>query len=157
MKEIINIILLMILGIVYLVAFTKIISAFLNKFATQRNNAIVTLFVSAIACAGIIIIDISKAVTDAFGFFYENAQIAGAIGFTVLLFIGSWIFSLLLFYGSFFLVSLITKEDEKVELNKNNIELALVHGAVLIIIALLLGPALSQFAVSLIPYPKLPF
>jgi hypothetical protein len=54
-------------------------------------------------------------------------------------------------------VSLITKEDEKVELNKNNIELALVHGTILIIIAFLVGPALSQFAASFIPYPKLPF
>ncbi len=157
MKEIINIILLVILGIIYLVAFIKIISASLNKLITQRNNAIVILFVAAIACAGIVIIEISKAITDAFGFFYDNSQIAIAIGFTVLLFIGSWIFSLLLFHTSFFIVSFITKEDEKVELNKNNIELALIHGTVLVIIAFLIGPALSQFAVSLIPYPKLPF
>ena len=133
MKEIINIILLMILGIVYLVAFTKIISAFLNKLTTQRNNAIITLFISAIAAAGIVVIDISKVISDAF------------------------LFSFLFFHGSFFLVSLITKDDEKVELNKNNIELALVHGTILIIIAFLVGPALSQFAASFIPYPKLPF
>ena len=157
MKEIINIILLMILGIVYLVAFTKIISAFLNKLTSQRNNAIITLFVSAIAASGIVIIDISKVISDAFQFFWDNSQIALAIGFTLLLFIGSWIFSLLLFHGSFFLVSLITKEDEKVELNKNNIELALVHGVIIIIIAFLIGPALSQFASIFIPKPELPF
>ena len=92
MKEIINIILLMILGIVYLVAFTKIISAFLNKLTSQRNNAIITLFVSAIAAAGIVVIDISKVISDAFQFFWDNSQIALAIGFTLLLFIGSWIF-----------------------------------------------------------------
>ena len=147
----------MILGIVYLVAFTKIISAFLNKLTSQRNNAIITLFVSAIAASGIVIIDISKVISDAFQFFWDNSQIALAIGFTLLLFIGSWIFSLLLFHGSFFLVSLITKEDEKVELNKNNIELALVHGVIIIIIAFLIGPALSQFASIFIPKPELPF
>ena len=157
MKELINTILLMILGIVYLVAFTKIISAFLNKLTTQRNNAIITLFISAIAAAGIVVIDISKVISDAFQFFWDNSQIALALGFTLLLFIGSWIFSLLLFHGSFLLVSLITKEDEKVELNKNNIELALVHGVIIIIVAFLIGPALSQFSASFIPYPKLPF
>jgi len=157
MKEIINILLLLILGIAYLVAFTKIISGFLNKITTQRNNAIITLFISAIAAAGIVIIDISKVISDAFSFFWDNSQIALAIGFTLLLFIGSWIFSLLLFHGSFFLVSLITKEDEKVELNKNNIELALVHGVIIIIIAFLIGPALSQFASIFIPKPELPF
>ena len=157
MKEIINILLLLILGITYLVAFTKIIAGFLNKIAAQRNNAIITLFVSAIGAAGVVIIDISKVISDAFQFFWDNSQIALALGFTLLLFIGSWIFSLLLFHGSFLLVSLITKEDEKVELNKNNIELALVHGVIIIIVAFLIGPALSQFSASFIPYPKLPF
>lgn len=157
MKEIINIVLLLILGIAYLVTFTKIISGFLNKIATQRNNAIITLLISTIAAAGIVVIDISKVIADAFVFFYGNSKIGIAIGFTFMLFIASWIFSLLLFHGSFFLVSFITKEDEKVELNKNNIELALVHGTILIIIAFLIGPALSQFAASFIPYPKLPF
>ena len=52
---------------------------------------------------------------------------------------------------------MITKENEKIELQANNIELSLIHGVVLLVLSFLIGPALNQLANSLIPYPELPF
>ena len=157
MKEFLNILLLLILGIVYVVSFTKVISSFLNKIVQQRNNAIIALYLAAIGSAGVILIDISKIITDAFIFFFEAGNIGKSIGYTALFFIGAWVYSLAQFHLSFFLVSLLSKENEKIQLNNNNIEIALVHGIVLIILSFLVGPALSTFASSFIPYPELPF
>jgi hypothetical protein len=40
---------------------------------------------------------------------------------------------------------------------KNNVEIALVHAAVLLMLSLMIAPALSSFAGGFIPYPVLPF
>jgi len=157
MKEFLNILLLLILGIVYLISFTKVISAHLNKMVAQRNNAVIALYLSVIASAGIILIDVSKVISDAFTFFYDSNNIGKGILFSGLFFVGAWIYSFAQFHLSFLVVSLLTKENEKTELNNNNIENAMLHGVVLIILAFLVGPSLSALASSFIPYPELPF
>lgn len=157
MKEFLNILLLLILGIVYLISFTKVISAHLNKMVAQRNNAVIALYLSVIASAGIILIDVSKVISDAFTFFYDSNNIGKGILFSGLFLVGAWIYSFAQFHLSFLVVSLLTKENEKTELNNNNIENAMLHGVVLIILAFLVGPSLSALASSFIPYPELPF
>lgn len=56
MKEFLNILILLLLGITYLVSFTKVISSHLNKLVSQRNNAIIALYLSVIASSGIVLI-----------------------------------------------------------------------------------------------------
>jgi hypothetical protein len=107
--------------------------------------------------AGLVLFDISKTMTDAYNFFYEQNSLGSAFLYLGLYFVGAWGFSIGLFHASFFLVSKLTKEDEKAALAANNVEIALVHSAVLLMLSLMIAPALSSFAGSFIPYPELPF
>lgn len=157
MKELLNVLLLVLLGVVYLMSFTKIQEAYFNKLTTTRTNAISILYISSILAAGLVLFDISKTMTDAYNYFYDKDDFGSAFLYLGLYFVGAWVFSFGLFRSSFFLVSRLTKEDEKSELMNNNIELALVHAAVLLILSLMVAPALSSFAGSFIPYPELPF
>jgi hypothetical protein len=157
MKEIINISILLILGISYLTVYIKVQSAYFNKLSVQRNNAITYLFLASLLAAGIILIDISKSMSDAYSFFYDKGQISMALLYQLLYVICAWLISWGMFHFSFILTSIASKENEKVELASNNIELALIHGVILTVLSFLIGPALNQFATSLIPYPELPF
>lgn len=157
MKEIINIALLIIFGVLYLTSFTKIQSMYFNKIWKVRSNAITILYLGSILSAGIVLIDISKSMNDAYSYFYDQDQFVNALFFLFLYFIGAWVFSLGLFHSSFILVSIITKENEQNELSNNNSELALVHAAIIILLSLVVAPTLAQLASSFIPYPELPF
>jgi hypothetical protein len=157
MKEVINIVLLLVLGIFYMVGMAKIIGKYINSFGAARNNAITVLYIAAISASGIILVNISKVITDAFIFFYDQKSVFKAIAFTLGYFIGAGVFYIGFFYLSFIITSLLTKEKEKESIKNNNVELALIHGALLIVISFLVGPALSNWAASFIPYPDLPF
>ncbi|MEY4141768.1 MAG: hypothetical protein RL110_1140 [Bacteroidota bacterium] len=157
MKEFLNILILLFFGITYLVSFTKVISAHLNKLVSQRNNAIIALYLSVVASSGIILIEVSNAISDAFMFFYDAGGIGNSLLYSTLFFLGAWAYSFAQFHLSFLIVSFLTKEDEKSALNSNHMEVALLHGVVLVILAFLVGPSLSALASSLIPYPELPF
>ncbi len=157
MKEIINIVLLLVLGIFYIISFSKVISRYINSFAPARNNAVTVLYISGIAASGIILIDISKVITDSFIYFYDQQAVGNAILYNLSYFVGSWGFSIGFFFFSFVLTSFLTKENEKEALKNNHVELALVHGTLLIILSFLVGPALTNWAFSFIPYPELPY
>lgn len=156
MKEFINLIIIVLLSIVYLVMYTKIQQQFFNKKFALKNNALTILFLSSLLSSGIVLIDISKAISDAFNFYYSDNLFFGAI-FSVLFFAGAFGFSLGLFHLSFSLTSFLTKEDERTELLNNNIELSIIHSLVIVILALVIAPALLQLFSSFIPYPDRPF
>jgi len=156
MRELANIILLIVFGIFYLTSFTKVQTAFFNRFSV-RNNASIILFISSILASGIVLIDISKVMTEAFVFFYDHNELSKAFIYLFLYSVGAWLFSWALFRASFFLVSVITKENEHDELAKNNVELSLMHGVILVLLSFVVAPSLSELGASFIPYPKLPF
>jgi hypothetical protein len=157
MKEILNIILLLVLGIAYLTINIKVQTVFFNKLSPTRNNSITYLFLASLLASGIVLIDISKSMSDAYSFFYDKGQIGMAGMFQLIYVTCSLLLSWGLFHFSFVLTSMITKENEKIELQANNIELSLIHGVILLVLSFLIGPALNQLANSLIPYPELPF
>jgi hypothetical protein len=156
MREIANILLLILFGIAYLTSYTKVQTAFFNRFS-NRNNAYSILFIASVLSSGIVLIDISKVMTEAFLFFYDQKNLVNAFIYLLLYFTGAWFFSWLLFRSSFFLVSIISKENELEELSKNNVELSLIHSSIIILLAFVVAPSLSEMAASFIPYPKLPF
>ena len=51
----------------------------------------------------------------------------------------------------------VLPENEKIELDKNNIELACLHTIVLLILTIVITPALIALASQFIPYPEMPF
>jgi hypothetical protein len=157
MKEIINLILLIVLGILYLTSYTKIQIRYFNNIYTARNNAITIIYLASVFSSGLILLDISKVMSDAFSFYYSSHNLTNGILFIGLYFILAWGVSFGLFHTSFKMVSLLTKEKEKEELKNNNVELALIHACILIILSLIIASPLSQFCASLIEYPELPF
>jgi hypothetical protein len=155
--QLIVVFLLVILAIVYLSLFIKVQTLFFNKKIVTKNNATTILFIASLLAAGIVLFDISKAITDAFNYYVQEKKYGDGIISISLYFIGAWIFSLSIFRLSFFIVSSFTKEDEIQELTKNNVELSLIHSFILIILSFIVAPALSDLAISFIPYPKMPF
>jgi hypothetical protein len=149
--------LLVILAIIYLALFTKVQTVFFNKKIVTKNNATTILFIASLLSSGIVLFDISKAISEAFNFFVKEKKYLEAVINISLYFVGAWIFSWCIFRLSFFMVSSFTKEDEIYELKNNNVELSLIHGFILIILAFIVSPALSDLALSFIPYPKMPF
>ena len=155
--QLIVVFLLVILAIVYLSLFTKVQTLFFNKKIVTKNNSTTILFIASLLAAGIVLFDISKAMTDAFNYYVQEKKYGEGILSISLYFVGAWLFSWSIFRLSFFIVSAFTKEDEIQELKKNNVELSLIHSFILLIISFVVAPALSDLAISFIPYPKMPF
>lgn len=156
MKELINVFVIIMLGIIYLVTFTKIQQYYFNKKYVIKNNALTILMLASIIASGIILIDISTAISEVYNYFYDFNLKKGILYMSAF-FLLSFIISLCLFHVTFLSVSLLTKEQEKEELIKNNIELSLIHSITLIILSFVIAPALLAFFTSFIPYPELPF
>ena len=156
MKELYNLLIVIILCVVYLVAYSKVQLVFFNRKFGIRTHAISILYLSSILSGGIILLDISKVISDAFVFFYGQS-LWKTVQYTMLFFVGAFIFAWVLFFISFSVTSLLTKENEKSEFIKNNIELALLHSIVLILISLIVAPSLLHYFTTFIPYPERPF
>lgn len=157
-NEILNLILLLALGIVYLFFFAKIQHLFFQKFSqTNKNNAILIVFIASLISASINLIHIAELTTNANIFFLKINDYTSALIYSLSYFGGMWFFSIVFFRLSFLVTGLLTKEKEEDELIKNNIELALIHAIILIALSFVIAPALIQIASEFIPYPKMPF
>jgi hypothetical protein len=147
-----NLALIILVGIGYLFSFAQVISYRLNKMVTPKNSAMLVLFFSAIIAAGINLYNVSEAASNAFIFFMDRKDIVKGILYFLGFNLGMWLFSLLFYLVSFFIVGILTPGDEKLELKRGNMELAGMHGIILVI-----APALTALATQFIPYPELPF
>ena len=157
-SEIINLLSLLVLGLLYLFFFAKIQHIFFKKLSqTNKNHAVLIVFVASLIAASINLIHISELTANANRFFLKSGDFVNAIVFSLSYFSGMWVFSLILFRLSFFVVGLLTPENEEDELMKNNVELALIHAIILIVLSFVIAPALIQIASEFIPYPKMPF
>jgi hypothetical protein len=157
-SQTISLIILLLLGITYLYAFSKVQNRFLQHLSQPRKNiAVMILFFSSLVSAAVNMINAASLSSDAITYFQKSSSYLNIIFFSFSFFTISWIFSLALFRLSFLVVGLLTPENEDDELIKNNIELAILHAVILISIAIMLAPALVKIEAQFIPYPKLPF
>jgi hypothetical protein len=157
-KEIINLILLLTLGILYLFLFAKVQHLFFKKYSQiNKNQAILIIFIASLISASINLIHISELAANANLFFLQTDDYLNTLIYSLSYYLGMWIFSLVFFRFSFLITALLTKEKEEDELIKNNIELALIHAVILIALSYVIAPSLIQIASKFIPYPKLPF
>jgi uncharacterized membrane protein YjfL (UPF0719 family) len=148
---------LTILSIFYLFTFARVQSNFFDKYLEEKNAAILIVFGSSLLAAGINLNHISDTSSDAMRFLISQNEWAKAIGFALLFFAGMWIFSYLLFRITFFITGFLTPESELNELRKNNIEIALVHAIIILVLSFVLAPAITRVASHFVPYPTLPF
>ena len=148
---------LTILSIFYLFTFARVQSNFFDKYLVEKNAAILIVFGSSLLAAGINLNHISDTSSDAMRFLISQNEWAKAIGFALLFFAGMWIFSYVLFRVTFFITGFLTPESELNELRKNNIEIALVHAIIILVLSFVLAPAITRVASHFVPYPTLPF
>ena len=148
---------LTILSIFYLFTFARVQSNFFDKYLEEKNGAILIVFGSSLLAAGINLNHISDTSSDAMRFLISQNEWAKAIGFALLFFAGMWIFSYVLFRVTFFITGFLTPESELNELRKNNIEIALVHAIIILVLSFVLAPAITRVASHFVPYPTLPF
>lgn len=148
---------LTILSIFYLFTFARVQSNFFDKYLEEKNAAILIVFGSSLLAAGINLNHISDTSSDAMRFLISQNEWAKAIGFALLFFAGMWIFSYVLFRITFFITGFLTPESELNELRKNNIEIALVHAIIILVLSFVLAPAIARVASHFVPYPTLPF
>jgi hypothetical protein len=156
-NNVINLLCLLILGIIYIFTFSKVQDLFFSKITKPKNQASIILFIASIASACVNLFHISAAASDALLFFLEHDNILKGILFATGFFAGAWIFSLLFFRLSFFIIGNLTPENEVDELVKNNKEIAWLHAVIIIALTFVISPPLSKIATSLIPYPQMPF
>ena len=148
---------LTILSIFYLFTFAQVQSNFFDKYLEEKNAAILIVFGSSLLAAGINLNHISDTSSDAMRFLISQNEWAKAIGFALLFFAGMWIFSYVLFRITFFITGFLTPESELNELRKNNIEIALIHAIIILVLSFVLAPAITRVASHFVPYPTLPF
>lgn len=148
---------LTILSIFYLFTFARVQSNFFDKYLEEKNAAILIVFGSSLLAAGINLNHISDTSSDAMRFLISQNEWVKAIGFALAFFAGMWIFSYLLFRITFFITGFLTPESELNELRKNNIEIALVHAIIILVLSFVLAPAITRVASHFVPYPSLPF
>ena len=157
-SEIINLLVLLVLGLFYLFFFAKMQHVFFQKLSQpKKNNAVLIVFVASLISASINLTHIADLTSDAIRFFLKSEDYLTALLFSVSYFAGMWIFSLVFFRLSFIVVGLLTPENEEDELMKNNIEIAAIHAIILIALSFVISPALIQIASEFIPYPKTPY
>ena len=148
---------LTILSIFYLFTFARVQSNFFDKYLEEKNAAILIVFGSSLLAAGINLNHISDTSSDSMRFLISQNEWAKAIGFALLFFAGMWIFSYVLFRITFFITGFLTPESELNELRKNNIEIALIHAIIILVLSFVLAPAITRVASHFVPYPTLPF
>ena len=148
---------LTILSIFYLFSFARVQSNFFDKYLEEKNAAILIVFGSSLLAAGINLSHISDTSSDAMRFLLSQNDCARSFGFALAFFAGMWIFSYLLFRITFLITGFLTPESELNELRKNNIEIALVHAIIILVLSFVLAPAMTRIASHFVPYPTLPF
>lgn len=157
-SQTISLIILLLLGITYLYAFSKVQNRFLQHLSQPRKNiAVMILFFSSLTAAAVNMIYAAGLSSDAITYFQKSSSFLNIIFFSISFFSISWVFSLALFRLSFLIVGFLTPESEDNELIKNNIELSILHAIILLSITIMLAPALVKIEAQFIPYPKIPF
>ena len=127
------------------------------KSAEPHSFAFITVFTAAMISASVNLYCIADITSDAVSFFLSQKAYLKSFIYAVSFFSGMWLFSLILFHSSFFIISGLTTQNEKTELEANNMELALIHAVILVTLSFIISPALISIAGEFIPYPKTPF
>ena len=153
--KIVNLVILLLLGMVYLYTFILVVK---SRFTSKEPHtaAYITIFTAALIASSVNLYAVADISSDAISFFLEQKSYIKAAIYALSFFTGTWIFSLILFHGSFLFVSGFTSLDEKQALEANNMELALMHAIILITLSVIISPALMSIASEFIPYPKTP-
>ena len=140
---------------IYLYAIYKLILIIIKP--NLKNTASTLLRVGFLVSSAVNLYAICQSIIDSLEFYISKNEFLEAAIFSFGAAVAIFLISLILIRGSFYIISIFTKEDEMVEINNNNIELVLIHITIIITITALIAPVLANFAESFISFPTVPF
>lgn len=155
-NQILNLLVVLIVTLCYLIISIKLLNNFFFRISKPLTNATLLLFSAVLGGFGLTLFQFSGVATNAMYFYASNGSIVTGIWFWVLFSFIALGFSFGVFYFSFYFVGLLTQENEKAELAKNNYYIAALHAVVFILICLMVAKPLADVANSMVSYPKFP-
>ena len=153
--ETINVIIAALVTIFYLMLATRILSSFYRRITNPLNHATGILLIFTLIGFGINLHDFSEIAVSSFFFYTSTGNWFYAISFYLLFALIAFVFSFILFRFSFLLMNMTTPENEKAELGKNNIILALTHGVVYVLLCYILSSPITILANTMIGYSNI--
>ncbi|MCE2712685.1 MAG: hypothetical protein LW688_09115 [Cryomorphaceae bacterium] len=154
--ELVNLLVSLIIAVVYMIGAIKVIKPFFSKISSPMTTATGVLFLGVVFGFGIILNDFSEIASSAFYYNYQKSELGMGIYYWILFTAISFAFSYAVFHLSFKLIDLVTTENEKTELAKNNFSIAGLHVVVFISICLVVSKPLIAWANGLVNFPVFP-
>jgi hypothetical protein len=155
-NQILNLLVVLIVTLCYLIIAIKFLNNFFFRISRPLTNAILLLYSAVLFGFGLTLFQFSGVATNAMYFYSSNGSVITGIWFWVLFSFLALGFSSGVFYFTFYFLGLLTQENEKAELAKNNFYIAALHSVVFILICLMVAKPLADLANSLVSYPKFP-
>lgn len=155
-NQILNLVVVLIVTLIYLIISIKVLNNFFFKLTKPLTNASLLLYSAVLFGFGLTLFQFIGVATNALYFYASNGSIITGLWFWVIFAFSALGFSYGVFLFTFYFVGLLTQENEKAELAKNNYYIAALHSVVFILICLMLAKPLADLANSMVSYPKFP-
>lgn len=155
-NQLLNLFLVLIFTLIYVIASIKYLTSFFYRISKPMTNATLLLFCSVLFGFGLTLYHFSDIATNAMYFYASKGSIFNGIWYWILFSLFAFVFSIGMFYFTFYLIGLLTQENEKAELSKNNFYIAALHSIVFLILCLMVSKPLVDFANTMVDYPKFP-
>lgn len=155
-NQILNLVVVLIVTLIYLIISIKVLNNFFFKLTKPLTNASLLLYSAVLFGFGLTLFQFMGVATNALYFYASNGSIITGLWFWVMFAFFALGFSYGVFLFTFYFVGLLTQENEKAELAKNNYYIAALHSVVFILICLMVAKPLADLANSMVSYPKFP-
>jgi hypothetical protein len=155
-NQILNLFVVLIMTLFYLIASIKFLTSFFYRICKPMTNATLLLFCSVLFGFGLTLYQFSDIASNAMYFYASKGSIFNGVLYWTLFSLFAFGFSMGVFYFSFYLIGLLTQENEKAELSKNNFYIAGLHSIVFLVLCLMISRPIVDLANTLVNYPKFP-
>ncbi len=155
-NQILNLLVVLIVTLIYLIISIKLLNSFFFKIAKPLTNAALVLFSAVLFGFGLTLFQFLGVATNALYFYASSGSVITGIWFWVLFAFFALVLSYGVFLFTFYFIGILTQENEKIELAKNNLYIAALHAVVFILLCLMIAKPLADLANSMISYPKFP-
>jgi hypothetical protein len=153
-NELLNLIISVAFSFLYLAAAMFVLNPFFDKISKPKTQASGLLFVGVMFGFGLTLYHFSDISTSALYYYSSQHKLLTGIWYSVLFGVMAFVFSLIVFHITYYLIGSITHENEKAELARNNFYIAALHAAIFILICIIVTKPLTDLANTMVSYPK---
>lgn len=154
-NELFSLLITFFIVILYLLLSLKVLIGYFAKISQPMTTAMIMLFSATLFGFGYVFYGISDAGLSAF-YFLAKEGIFKASLYWLIFAAAAFVFSLGLFFFSHYITSIVTEENERAELAKNNLFIASIHSIIFILVCITLVKPFNHFISAFVPYPAFP-